>query len=255
MKPEIAQKRVEEWQARHGFAHPLTAYYDMQAQAEAHREVWDMGYQGGQDEAAEALAAMTARAEKAEKAETSLTTVRDEWEQERRVRLDAENALRLVRTDIENVWRWQGDGYDDPTTLSCPVIMSADTVRALVARAEKAEAELRDAREDLREITETATELQRVVDAYGENGATVCVKAGDRGEVDMWSDGHAHALVPLSSLRYAEADLAAARRDVERLSGLIEAVRAEALVVTRNDVRIDRIRALLADTAPKAGER
>ena len=66
MKPEFAHKRVKEWQTRHGFAHPLDAYYDMQAQAEAHPEVWDMGYQGGQDEAAEALAAMMERAEKAE---------------------------------------------------------------------------------------------------------------------------------------------------------------------------------------------
>jgi hypothetical protein len=43
--------------------------------------------------------------------------------------------LVLVRTPVRDVWCWQGDGGDDPPSLSCPVIMSADTLRALVAKA------------------------------------------------------------------------------------------------------------------------
>lgn len=47
--------------------------------------------------------------------------------------------LAIVETDSEGVWRWQGDGYDHPAALSCPVVMSADTLRTFVAaRAEAA---------------------------------------------------------------------------------------------------------------------
>ena len=42
--------------------------------------------------------------------------------------------LDLVRTDTEGVWRWQGDGHDDPASLSCPVVMSAERLRELLTR-------------------------------------------------------------------------------------------------------------------------
>ena len=45
----------------------------------------------------------------------------------------AESKLRLVATSTENVWRWQGDGSDQPESLSCPVVMSADALRTLLA--------------------------------------------------------------------------------------------------------------------------
>ena len=47
-------------------------------------------------------------------------------------REEAEAKLRLVATSTENVWRWQGDGGDAPASLSCPVVMSADTLRSLL---------------------------------------------------------------------------------------------------------------------------
>lgn len=37
--------------------------------------------------------------------------------------------LATVRTDYGGVWRWQGDGNDHPESLSCPVVMSAETLR------------------------------------------------------------------------------------------------------------------------------
>jgi len=49
---------------------------------------------------------------------------------------EAERRLRIVNTDIEGVWFWQGDGHDDPVSLACPVVMSADTLREMVAQAE-----------------------------------------------------------------------------------------------------------------------
>lgn len=44
--------------------------------------------------------------------------------------------LRVVATGVEDVWKWQGDGADEPASLSCPVVMSADTCRGLVTRAD-----------------------------------------------------------------------------------------------------------------------
>lgn len=41
-------------------------------------------------------------------------------------------SLATVATPTEGVWKWQGEG-DDPESLSCPVVMSADTLRGLVA--------------------------------------------------------------------------------------------------------------------------
>lgn len=32
-----------------------------------------------------------------------------------------------------DVWHWQGDGYDFPDSLVCPVVMSAETLRELIA--------------------------------------------------------------------------------------------------------------------------
>ncbi|WP_369913947.1 hypothetical protein AB8810_13035 [Xanthomonas sp. NCPPB 3005] len=37
-----------------------------------------------------------------------------------------------LRIDMKEVWFWQGDGYDYPESLSCPVIMHADALRALL---------------------------------------------------------------------------------------------------------------------------
>ncbi len=48
--------------------------------------------------------------------------------------LDLRAQLRVVETGTEGVWRWQGDGEDHPESLSCPVVMSAETLRALLAR-------------------------------------------------------------------------------------------------------------------------
>ncbi len=39
------------------------------------------------------------------------------------------------------VWHWQGDGHDFPESLICPVIMSAETLRALLAARQPVSAE------------------------------------------------------------------------------------------------------------------
>ena len=71
------------------------------------------------------------------------------------VERDLKQKLALVSTESEGVWLWQGDGGNEPASLSCPVVMSADTLRAMLARAtmleERAAAEraLRQAERDL----------------------------------------------------------------------------------------------------------
>lgn len=37
-----------------------------------------------------------------------------------------------LRINGEEVWHWQGDGYDFPESLTCPVVMKADTLRTLL---------------------------------------------------------------------------------------------------------------------------
>lgn len=47
-------------------------------------------------------------------------------------RAEALRKLSLVATELEDVWRWEVDGDNHPASLSCPVIMSADTLRDLL---------------------------------------------------------------------------------------------------------------------------
>jgi hypothetical protein len=39
------------------------------------------------------------------------------------------------RESTDGAWYWQGDDYDHPESLVCPVIMSAETLRELLAKA------------------------------------------------------------------------------------------------------------------------
>ncbi len=64
-----------------------------------------------------------------------LTKQRDTAEmfkQEQAEHRQAKAALNMVATDYENVWAWQGDGGNFTESLSCPVVMSADTLREML---------------------------------------------------------------------------------------------------------------------------
>lgn len=50
------------------------------------------------------------------------------------IRNDLRTKLAVVNTPYPNVWVWQGDGHDEIESLSCPVVMSADTLRALLTK-------------------------------------------------------------------------------------------------------------------------
>lgn len=42
--------------------------------------------------------------------------------------------IKLVRFNKDDCWLWQGDGFDYPESLVCPVVMSADTLRDLLSK-------------------------------------------------------------------------------------------------------------------------
>lgn len=92
------------------------------------------------DEAAE----QRRRAERAERlARQAFRDLEAALNRERELRCQ----LGTVNAGAEDVWRWQGEG-DDPASLTCPVVMSAETLRALLARVEKAEGQARGLRTD-----------------------------------------------------------------------------------------------------------
>lgn len=80
---------------------------------------------------------------------------------------EARAQLRMVHTGTEDgVWFWQGDGDDKPESLSCPVVMSADTLHRLQA-AHMAEVERLTRERDERERAVLEEAFRVCVDAAG----------------------------------------------------------------------------------------
>jgi NTP pyrophosphatase (non-canonical NTP hydrolase) len=97
---------------------------------------------------------------------TAVTRLIEERDKYDRLCVEQDEALKLVRTDTANVWRWQGDGNDDPASLVCPVIMSAQTLNEIVAPNKEGLAAIRDLQEQLKGADESAVafvkEFQRL---------------------------------------------------------------------------------------------
>jgi hypothetical protein len=105
------------------------------------------------------LIAMQARAANAERERES---IRAEWANEK-ARADEYSAkLALVSTGVENVWWWQGNG-DDVASLSCPVVMSVDTLRSFVGDAEERRGEVLEAALVPEETTEPKPSTDKVL--------------------------------------------------------------------------------------------
>ncbi len=45
-----------------------------------------------------------------------------------------ERVVRLAESGMHGVWVWTGDGHDHPESLTCPVLISADHLRELLAK-------------------------------------------------------------------------------------------------------------------------
>lgn len=65
--------------------------------------------------------------------QASRAALQQELEQARRIQL---------RADKGEVWFWQGDGYDFPESLNCPVIITAMKLQRILAELSQARAEL-----------------------------------------------------------------------------------------------------------------
>lgn len=78
---------------------------------------------------------------------TKIDNSRASFLEEREAKLVALRKLAAVGAGVQDVWYWQADG-NMAETLSCPVVMRADTLCEMVARAERAEAALAITREE-----------------------------------------------------------------------------------------------------------
>jgi hypothetical protein len=64
-----------------------------------------------------------------------LRACNDSHEATIRERNEARANMRLASAKLDDVWIWQVDGGNQARSLSCPVVMSADTLRALLNKA------------------------------------------------------------------------------------------------------------------------
>ncbi len=112
-----------------------------------------------------------------------------------------------------------------------------------VGRHEGARLVLAEAR--VHDLESRVAALQAVVDAYGRDGHSVVVRAGDEGEVDVWSDGHAHAFAPLSTVRALREELAA---EQQKLTDFAEEMdRQHADCEDKREAAETKLRAELSD--------
>lgn len=104
--------------------------------------------------------------------------------QRERSQLLTENALlradlEVVRTPVEGVWLWQGDGHDSVDSLSCPVVMRADRLIEIAERLSLVDGHVKSALDLLRnlktdlsgpvkivELGAGTTELDAAIDAH-----------------------------------------------------------------------------------------
>jgi len=127
-------------------------------------------------------------------AEWKLSRVAEELKAELQTTQSLRAKLTMVATKIDNVWMWQGDGGNHAASLSCPVIMDAETAYALEQRAEKSEA-----------LVEAAT-------TYGFNGPGGRYVAALSVVGHAWVVGPAFSSAPGTQYDSREAAIAEAKR-------------------------------------------
>lgn len=109
------------------------------------------------------VAELRQRAEKAERerdeARAKQAAMAEQLTAETEALREARSALDMVRTDRNGVWLWQGDGHDDITSLVCPVVMSAGTLRELLKERDAARAEAAMLREALADMEDACAQV------------------------------------------------------------------------------------------------
>lgn len=106
------------------------------------------------------------------------------------------------------VWHWQGDGHDFPESLICPVVMSAETLRALLAARQPvaglswADYWMESGRPDVAQDFDAfsraeAWALQRFPAAHqpvGEQRAALWIQFAENGNIRFWTKDQDRAL-------------------------------------------------------------
>jgi hypothetical protein len=97
------------------------------------------------------------------------------WKHEQQVKQTVEALAERDRARIacgvaaaEDVWFWQG-GFDRPESLSCPVVMSADTLRSFVARVA-----------EVATLRARVSELETHVETVADRGTVLTLRASLR---------------------------------------------------------------------------
>ena len=85
--------------------------------------------------------------------ERRLDLVSKEWLRMKDERDKALAIVRLVRMDVDDCWRWQGDGEDHHESLSCPVIMDSRTLRSILEERDTLRTDLARCQKELSQAT------------------------------------------------------------------------------------------------------
>ncbi len=103
--------------------------------------------------------------------------------------LIAELLRRLAEAEAENkvlrhipqgeTWYWQGDGTDFPESLTCPVIMTADVLRNMLARLAEAEQERDGLAAELKEADDMAVVGTKVTEDQMDKALEIIEKRAD----------------------------------------------------------------------------
>lgn len=73
-----------------------------------------------------------------DEAERKLSALADEYVELELEHRGTVSSLAMVNAGFDGAWHWQGDGCDRPESLSCPVVMSADTLSEIIAAKDEA---------------------------------------------------------------------------------------------------------------------
>ena len=64
--------------------------------------------------------------------EHKIATIAEELRAEQTKSRELQTTLNVIRSPAEDVWFWENNGENAPESLACPVVMTADRVRAFV---------------------------------------------------------------------------------------------------------------------------
>lgn len=147
----LAQRRKGEAEANRG---PITQVERLTAERDALRAVMAARNKESQT----TLRTVAGLREQVQRLTAERANIPADWQTVTKERDQARAAVRLVNAGPGDVWYWQGDGADYPESLSCPVVMSAATLRGLCTDRDA----LRDVRREWEALSEQVRQIRAV---------------------------------------------------------------------------------------------